>query len=427
MEGKLLNKGKNCRAHSRKIIGGACIHKFKSTRGTKTEIEETKNRCKLVEKNIRVYDTTCKKCGLNHHREFTYSIRKYRNPNAPEWCKTNVNDKEEEEKDDKKDEEKDEKKDYDENEGNDNENMDNLFISYEMERKESPLPSIEGINRKKVEKTVYKVNLENDSREPVGSYTEAEWDATPPCPPHDMQKKGGTMLKCKKCGIVTYDDAPAFLEDLPADLCESKVTFDINGADLVMRLFKGDDKNSPLYVAETETTQGLWAAVYPDNWYLWQKSSLFPATNIPYEDVLCFIDVLNHMAEEKKWPVEFMLPTTGDWLYAYMSGGRTKEGWTADNSYNMLHPVRGFKPSENGIYDMTGSALEMTAEYRKADKKEYDDPYDIREMLQAEMEMAMCGNGILDATGVDPTTERWVGMGPSIDYGFRIFARPVKR
>lgn len=338
-----------------------------------------------------------------------------------------MNDKEEE-KDDKKDEEKDEKKDYDENEGNDNENLDNLFISYEIERKESALPSIEGINRKKVEKTVYKVNLENDSREPVGSYTEAEWDATPPCPPHDMEKKEGTMLKCKKCGIVTYDDAPAFLEDLPADQCESKVTFDINGADLVMRLFKGDDKNNPLYVAETETTQGLWTAVYPDNWYLWQKSSLFPATNIPYEDVLCFIDVLNHMAEEKKWPVEFMLPTIADWLYAYMSGGRAKEGWTADNSYNMLHPVRGFKPSENGIYDMTGSALEMTAEYRKADKKEYDDPYDIREMLQAEMEMAVCGNGILDATGkVDPTTERWVGMGPSIDYGFRIFARPVKR
>lgn len=338
-----------------------------------------------------------------------------------------MNDKEEE-KDDKKDEEKDEKKDYDENEGNDNENLDNLFISYEMERKESALPSIEGTNRKKVEKTVYKVNLENDSREPVGSYTEAEWDATPPCPPHDMEKNGGTMLKCKKCGIVTYDDAPAFLEDLPADQCESKVTFDINGADLVMRLFKGDDKNSPLYVAETETTQGLWTAVYPDNWYLWQKSSQFPATNIPYEDVLCFIDVLNHMAEEKKWPVEFMLPTIADWLYAYMSGGRAKEGWTADNSYDMLHPVRGFKSSENGIYDMTGSALEMTAEYRKADKKEYDDPYDIREMLQAEMEMAVCGNGILDATGkVDPTTERWVGMGPSIDYGFRIFARPVKR
>lgn len=427
MEGKLLNKGKYWGAHSRKTIGGACIHKFKSTRGTKTEIEKIDNGCRLKEKKILVYDTTCKKCGRNIHREFTYSTRKYRNPDAPEWCKTNVNDKEEE-KDDKKDEEKDEKKDYDENEGNDNENLDNLFISYEMERKESALPSIEGINRKKVEKTVYKVNLENDSREPVGSYTEAEWDATPPCPPHDMEKNGGTMLKCKKCGIVTYDDAPAFLEDLPADQCESKVTFDINGADLVMRLFKGDDKNSPLYVAETETTQGLWTAVYPDNWYLWQKSSQFPATNIPYEDVLCFIDVLNHMAEEKKWPVEFMLPTIADWLYAYMSGGRAKEGWTADNSYNMLHPVRGFKPSENGIYDMTGSALEMTAEYRKADKKEYDDPYDIREMLQAEMEMAVCGNGILDATGkVDPTTERWVGMGPSIDYGFRIFARPVKR
>lgn len=58
-----------------------------------------------------------------------------------------MNDKEE--KDDKKDEEKDEKKDYDENEGNDNENLDNLFISYEMERKESALPSIEGINRKR--------------------------------------------------------------------------------------------------------------------------------------------------------------------------------------------------------------------------------------------------------------------------------------
>ena len=44
------------------------------------------------------------------------------------------------------------------------------------------------------------------------------------------------------------------------------------------------------------------------------------------------------------------------------------------------------------------------------------------------MEMAMCGNGILDATGkVDPTTERCVGRGASIDCGFRVFARPVKR
>ena len=123
-----------------------------------------------------------------------------------------------------------------------------------------------------------------------------------------------------------------------------------------------------------------------------------------------------------------MIPTALDWLYAYKYGGRTKEGWNADNSYNSLHPVRSFEPSSEGIYDMNGNVQEMTSDIRRAEQKEYADPLDVRALLQKDWEMAVCGNGIYDPCGsVDLTKERWMGLGMSKDLGVRIFAIPVKR
>lgn len=411
-DGKLLNHSNYWWQRNRYIVGPPCYHRFESSENV--HYENRVAGCYILKMKVIEHLNVCQLCGHTSKRKHSFIERKYRNPNAPASCKD-------------KQETKEEEGGGEDNNHSDCNNEANLFISYEEERKESPLPPQYKINRTKVDRDLFKIDLETDQKEKVGSYTEVEWEQAPPCYPHDMKTDGGMSAKCSKCGIVDYINAETF-DNMPAEQCKDELSFDINGVKLVMRLIKGIDGDDPLYVAETETTQGLWATVFPNDWHGWDKESEFPASNLPYEDVGIFIDNLNHLADKNKWPVHFMIPTALDWIYAYKYGGMTKEGWNADNSYNSLHPVRSFEPSSKGIYDMNGNVQEMTSDIRRAEQKEYTDPLDVRALLQKDWEMAVCGNGIYDPCGsVDLTKERWMGIGMSKDLGVRIFAIPVKR
>lgn len=428
MDNNLLNRSFYWHSLARREFGAPCSHQYEKSQDTKYEERIVGNGCYILKLEIKQYFRICKLCGHKYQRKFT-TTRKYRNPAAPPSCiDKNKQEKDEDKKNDENDVDSKEEENGKNNDMIDGNSQDaNLFISYEEERKDSVLPPQNGLNRTKVDRELYKVDLENNTREKVGSYTEVEWEEMPPCHPHDMKTSDGRMAKCSKCGTVDYNNKDTY-KDMPAEQCKDELAFDINGVKLNMRLIKDDFGSDPVYVAETETTQGLWAAVFPNDWHSWDKNSEFPASNITYQDATIFINNLNHLAEVNNWPVEFELPTVGEWLYVYENGGKTKEGWNADNSYNWLHPVRSFAPSSKGIYDMNGSVQEMTCEVRRGEKKEYADPLDVRALLQNDWEMAVCGNGIYDPTGsVDLTKERWGGLGISKDVGLRIFAIPIKR
>lgn len=406
MDNKLLNRSHYWHSYTRNLVGAPCSHKYETSTETNHETRVVDKGCSIVKLKVMKYIGICKLCGHKYQRKFSFIEKTYRNPDAPSSCR------------DKKNQE----------DGNSSDSQDaNLFISYEEEQKESPLPPQYDINRKKVDRDLYKVDLEKGTREKVGSYTEVEWDETPPHSSHDMRTDDRIMAKCTKCGIVDYINTGTY-EKMPAEQCKEELSFDINGVKLDMRLIKDEFDSDPIYVAKTETTQGLWAAVFPNDWHGWEKNSEFPASNISYEDASIFINNLNHLAKVHKWPVQFEIPTIGEWIYAYENGGKDKESWNADNSYNWLHPVRSLAPSSKDIYDMNGSVREMTSEIRSAEKKVYADPLDVRYLLQNDWEKAVCGNGIYDPAGsLPPTKERWEGLGISKDVGLRIFATPIKR
>lgn len=421
MDGKLLNSGKYPMVYTRHVVGAACHHKYKSFKNV-TDDKRQINQCWYKLWKRYEYSTVCQKCGHAYTRHYSFYKGMFRDENAPRNCPPIRNDKENNKENNNDDDNN--------NEGDQgsNSNEDNLFVSYEEERNETKLPPKNGIERVKVDKTIVKIDLMNDTREKVGTYTEAEWNTTPPCQPHNMKTVDGYLSKCSACGITDYTDAPEQYEYLTASQCKTAITLNVNDVPLKMVLVCGSSPDdSPVYVAATETTQGLWAAVYPENWKMWQKESVFPASGLPYIDVCMFVDMMNYIAKEKKWPLHFMLPTVGDWFYAYTNGGSTGNGWNADNSYHVLHPVCGFKPSSKGIYDMDGGVMELTSEYRDGEKKEYADPFDVRAMLQNDVEVAACGTCFRDASDVSPLEERWGGLGPADDTGFRLFAIPVKR
>lgn len=129
----------------------------------------------------------------------------------------------------------------------------------------------------------------------------------------------------------------------------------IGGVALKMHVVVNKEDSSAVYVAETETTEALWDAVYPgmhDGW----EGSQYPVTGVSLKDVKGFISVLNQKAEAGQWPVRFRLPTVDEWLTAYDFGGDDKEGWT---NTPLTHQVAEKGNDEAGLYDLLGNVWEM--------------------------------------------------------------------
>lgn len=131
------------------------------------------------------------------------------------------------------------------------------------------------------------------------------------------------------------------------------------------------------YMAETECTQALWKALYPDYAYFAEVGDQKPCNGQWYGEILQFVDALNEylhsngvLAANKN----FMLPTEAQWEWAARGGvkseGYTYAGsnnindvaWYSQNSDYVVHDVKLKSPNELGLYDMSGNAFEATTD-----------------------------------------------------------------
>ena len=122
------------------------------------------------------------------------------------------------------------------------------------------------------------------------------------------------------------------------------------------------------YMAETETTQKLFAAVMNfDRSYNHSDVLDLPTENNSPSEINSFTAALS-----KCTGYTFSLPTYNQWFYAARGGNQSKNykycgsdnweevAWIKENSNETTQPVKTKQPNELGLYDMQGNVSEMT-------------------------------------------------------------------
>lgn len=130
------------------------------------------------------------------------------------------------------------------------------------------------------------------------------------------------------------------------------------------------------YIGETEVTQELWEAVMDTN-----PSRLngvgyeqHPVDSVSWDNCQEFVTKLNELLEDQLNGRTFRLPTNAEWEYAARGGHKNKQeyifagsdianevAWYSiedDNELTNSQPVKGKKPNELGLYDMSGNVEE---------------------------------------------------------------------
>ena len=197
-------------------------------------------------------------------------------------------------------------------------------------------------------------------------------------------------------GIITSADVTAVYRILLGDgqLVPEYIDFTVNGVAFRMIYVKGGTftmgnneiaSESPahsvtlsdFYMAETECTQALWKAIYPDYAYFAEVGDQKPCNGQWYSEILQFIAELNdylHASGALAANKNFMLPTEAQWEWAARGGvkseGYTYAGsnnindvaWYSQNSNYLVQNVKQKMPNELGLYDMSGNAFEATTD-----------------------------------------------------------------
>lgn len=142
---------------------------------------------------------------------------------------------------------------------------------------------------------------------------------------------------------------------------QNSVIFKVNGVEFTMIPVSYTSGN--FLLAETETTEQLWAAVRGETATTSQKPAYYYQTS----ECNTFLSKLNALTELK-----FRLPTVNEWQYAFVGGSKSQSytysgsnivsnvAWYTGNSGGTRHPVKQLQPNELGFYDMSGNVYELT-------------------------------------------------------------------
>ena len=257
------------------------------------------------------------------------------------------------------------------------------------------------------------------------------------CPLHNMEKIGDNLYQCKKCKITRYGNEEKFQlaknkHAVIAPKCPSEtISKTINGVNFVFHKAMDEKKQKAIYVGETEVTEAMWMAVFPNHRYDLNKTSKAAIDAIPYEDAKMFISMLNYKSKKEGWKLKFFLPTIEEWVMAYHAGGKSNDAWLSHNSCKISRQV-GLKPANDlHVYDMKGNVAEMCDEVLSL--PENDGTYN-QEYLTSYEEgrrnhyNAYAGNSFLDDINVvGPTDVRIMNISIGREgIGFRVFAAPTE-
>lgn len=141
---------------------------------------------------------------------------------------------------------------------------------------------------------------------------------------------------------------------------QNSVIFKVNGVEFTLIPVSFNSGN--FLLAETETTEQLWAAVMEET----ASNSQLPVYYKSSSNWNTFLSKLNALTE-----LHFRAPSIEEWQYAFKGGeksqGYTYSGsniisnvaWYQGNAGGKRHDVKMLQPNELGFYDMSGNVYEL--------------------------------------------------------------------